>query len=243
MKNQFFLSHRRPLIIGICLFLLLTGVFFGYLSWQSKKIPPAPTPPPSAGCTGDADCSTGYECKSGICTEKEIIPPPSAGDETANWKTYQDTDYGFEIKYPSNWTTFEETPKTSVMGINIPTLKVTLSSPREGGNDIFQEHIVILASFLPIKASLNQASDFTLDQVKTVVKDLTIIASIDTTFLNLPARKVIITGKINEVNVKESLIFILNGNKSYAIICAAEATKYQNYLNIFNKIIETFKLI
>lgn len=42
--------------------------------------------------------------------EKEKLKPPaeaSGADETANWKTYTNTKYGYELKYPSDWT-FEE---------------------------------------------------------------------------------------------------------------------------------------
>lgn len=33
------------------------------------------------------------------------IPPVANPDPMANWKTYTDKDYGFEIKYPSDWHT------------------------------------------------------------------------------------------------------------------------------------------
>src|SRR4030042_5523068 len=29
--------------------------------------------------------------------------PTSTQDETADWQTYTDEEYGFEIKYPENW--------------------------------------------------------------------------------------------------------------------------------------------
>ena len=31
------------------------------------------------------------------------VPGKEAGDETANWKTYTNNQYGFKIKYPKDW--------------------------------------------------------------------------------------------------------------------------------------------
>ncbi len=41
--------------------------------------------------------------------EKYIERPPLVKDEIANWKTYTNEEYGFEIKYPKDWTTKEKT--------------------------------------------------------------------------------------------------------------------------------------
>lgn len=42
-----------------------------------------------------------------LCLQKNMLQPGtitlSPQDETTNWKTYRDDDFGFEIKYPPNW--------------------------------------------------------------------------------------------------------------------------------------------
>ncbi len=37
-------------------------------------------------------------------TPASSVVPSSTSDETANWKTYTNTKYGYIIKYPDNWT-------------------------------------------------------------------------------------------------------------------------------------------
>lgn len=45
----------------------------------------------------------------------EVVPTatPTPVDETANWKTYMNSKYGFEFKYPDNWTLSEENSSTA----------------------------------------------------------------------------------------------------------------------------------
>ena len=47
------------------------------------------------------------------------MPGKEAGDETANWKTYTNNQYGFKIKYPKDWDV-KDWPEA-----NVPTLSST----------------------------------------------------------------------------------------------------------------------
>lgn len=38
-----------------------------------------------------------------ISQTSQPTPDPSSSDETANWKTYRNENFGFEVKYPSEW--------------------------------------------------------------------------------------------------------------------------------------------
>jgi len=72
-----------------------------------------------------------------------ILKNSSVTDETANWKTYTNTKYGFSFKYPKEWesTKKEETKETSLgtMG-NELVLKVTFSDPSQKTNEITSQN-------------------------------------------------------------------------------------------------------
>ncbi|HLC94422.1 MAG TPA: hypothetical protein VJH96_02550 [Patescibacteria group bacterium] len=47
-------------------------------------------------------------------TSTPIDTRPTTTDETAGWKVYRNEEYGFEMKYPLNWTITKEGSETSV---------------------------------------------------------------------------------------------------------------------------------
>lgn len=83
--------NKKNLILASVLAIIFTSILIIF-SPSSKKIsPPSPTPSP-------------------ISTES--ISPSS--DPTADWKTYENNDYGFSIKYPANLT-IESTTKEKMV--------------------------------------------------------------------------------------------------------------------------------
>jgi|SRR3989344_787409 len=67
-------------------------------------------------------------------------PTPISQDETANWKTYSNSQYGFEIKYPPGWN-FETIPSHDAAGKVIATQSDFLFT------DLTTLHRVIVAPF------------------------------------------------------------------------------------------------
>lgn len=59
----------------------------------------------TANCQEDSDCYSRtfeeqYKCKDGQCT---FVGYSGREDEATEWKTYQNKEFGFEMKYPGNW--------------------------------------------------------------------------------------------------------------------------------------------
>jgi len=72
-------------IVLVVVIVILVGVV-GYFAFVKKSEPVVQQPTPIPTTT----------------QSKTPAPTPTPGDETANWKTYTNAEYGFEFKYPSN---------------------------------------------------------------------------------------------------------------------------------------------
>ena len=97
MNNQKSISLIAVILIIVGV-LVLTGVI---LAWQNQK-------EKLAVCTQDAKlCSDGsYVSRTGA--NCEFASCPEVKDETADWKTYTNTEYGLELKYPPTWKVQEK---------------------------------------------------------------------------------------------------------------------------------------
>jgi len=100
-------TNLKYILIVVVLAAIAGG---GILAYQYWWVPKHETTPPEVkniqkpvGCTqeakvcpdGSAVGRTGPNCEFAQC--------PNVKDETANWKTYRNEKYGFEVRYPSEW--------------------------------------------------------------------------------------------------------------------------------------------
>lgn len=72
--------------------------------------------------------------------QKNLLPP----DPTANWKTYENTDLGFYLKYPSNWDYEIKPNSTSPIlkkGIKETTIDFGITDTEGEGADAISPHI------------------------------------------------------------------------------------------------------
>ena len=90
------------LIIGILI--LLANVSFGFYLYKQQSLKQTACTMEAKVCPdGTSVGRSGPKCEFAPCTTTKNFPtPPPAGEPTANWKTYTNTQYGYTVKYPSN---------------------------------------------------------------------------------------------------------------------------------------------
>jgi hypothetical protein len=96
------------ILIGVIIILVVVG---GYFLWSQKSKPAVEQPVQTPTIT----------------QTDTTITTPTTNDKTANWKTYTNSKYGFEFKYPASFMGPEERSLLQSKGVNIdfsaPNLK------------------------------------------------------------------------------------------------------------------------
>lgn len=135
------MNHKT--ITGIVVAVLIAGaVYFIVNDQKNKKVEIRAR---QYATQEMCEASTGKHCVVGTCEGKKDTcpygfspwvpnpqsttqqptptPTPTPKDETANWKTYNNTEFSYEVKYPNNWEVSQTGTQVSFMVI--------------GGQDVF----------------------------------------------------------------------------------------------------------
>jgi hypothetical protein len=137
--------------------------------------------------------------------------------------------YGVRISYPSNWAKIEQ-------GLKGKTF-VMFKSPKEDPSDIISDSVGIALFDIP-KVELDQFMNGVMNNLKMKNPDLSVIESTPTKLAGKDAHKVVyyLRGK------KHMTIITRKENKAYQVMYVAEPAKYDTYLPIVQKMIDSFEI-
>lgn len=149
-----------------------------------------------------------------------------------DFQTYENLENKLSIRYPGSWTKNE--------GPN----GVMFISPKESSADNFQENIgITVQTLVNNTANLDQIAEASVEQLKKVITDFNLVDSTQINLGNIPAKQVVYTGKFGDFNIKWLQVIALENDKFYIITYTAEASNYNNSLNVLEEMLESFKKI
>jgi len=170
-------------------------------------------------------------------TQPSPLPSPSPLDETANWKTYKNKLFGYQIKYPQEW--FIQGPYGGQAGgecveglTDVALTEFSRSKLKDCG---------FIAEQLP-----PQEADITIWVQKEEYDDLSAILigqpKENITIAGIDAVKYPFTEKSEFPNIQATRIYFNHTGKGY-LIFIKQKDKLGNYDPFFDQILSTFQFL
>lgn len=151
--------------------------------------------------------------------------------------TYENFDYGFRIKFPRKWETWEDF-------IGDECITITFNSPdaeKSGASVIVgKRHSGDLRS-----VTLDQYTTLFLNNLKEApgYKNFSIIESNDTKLANNPAHRIVYTNDWGPGTFKNMVVYTIKDNALYLIQYTANTDYYLNYIGTAQEMIDSFEII
>jgi hypothetical protein len=179
-------------------------------------------------------------------TAEEENDAPSDSNTTAKApnsfvRDYENTDFGFNVEYPSTWSAFELNSK---FRDNVTYAAAILRAPLDNMSDKYTERININVQKL-------KSNNVTLDTYTSAILDayrnitgVKIIGSSPTTLAGQPAHKVAFTDDRipGQKLMKNQVWSITNNSKAYVITFSSEAPKYASYQPLVEDVLKSMKI-
>jgi len=181
----------------------------------------------------------------------EVPPEGTAEDETLNWKTYRNEEYGFEIKHPEDWT-IEEFSKGKISFLlppleefpNIQDIVIhvkILENPEELSTHQWLTNKINDGIIIP----LGEISDFTTDNIKG-------IKLIEVERIPIPVKDLTDAERIPEIDATREVCFmrlehesayVCRNNLVYNLAVATSEPFSQPPYLYFDKVLSTFRFL
>jgi hypothetical protein len=177
----------------------------------------------------------------------QIITMPSQGNNTTNtttisYLTYENPTYAIRIQYPSDWEKIE----FNQIGNSVNLVVIFRSLP-ENSLDIKLENLVIEVGNLPFKnIPLGEVIKANINNLKKSLTDFELNESTTITIAGgNRAHKIVYTYREEQENNEQAKIMqvlMIKSDKAYLITYTAEQRKYDSYLPIIEKMIDSLRI-
>ena len=168
-------------------------------------------------------------------TQTQALPTPKSTQTQALTSVYDNPVYGIRIAYPHDWTKQE-----GVLG----TMFVQFLSPWESDSDLVKENLVITWVDLSAQPmTLNEYTPLAISLLPQNFPDYQLIHSGETTLADRPAYEVVFTCKQGQSIIKGRMVWTVeNSKKAYMMLFLGEESKYTNYQEIVDQMIDSFEI-
>jgi eukaryotic-like serine/threonine-protein kinase len=163
-----------------------------------------------------------------------LLHPNSQALAQEQFLTYENSESGISILYPSNWEKLA----------NLDNF-VTFTAPPETDTRIYPAALGLKVQELSSQnIPLKEITKVQMSDLKKSNPDVNVLESTSTTIAGKPAHKIVFSAIDNEeVERKAMQIWTVIGNKAVLITYKADPDKFSSYLPTIERMIDSFKVI
>lgn len=141
------------------------------------------------------------------------------------------SDKGFSIRLPETWE-----QKEGFMGTTVMTL-----SPKETATDAFRENANVAVEAVPRGTTLPDYFSLSLGNMRKMMTDFKKHEEDEATLDGQPAKRVVYSFRVGEMNLKTLVYFTVRGKRAYVITATASPETFDDYRPQFEKITQTWR--
>lgn len=143
-----------------------------------------------------------------------------------------DSDVRPALDFPEDWTEGQAT------GIVL----LLATSPIEGGVDPFRENVNVVVEGYAEGRDFDQYVAGSLLSLSTALSGYSTIESDGAELAGRSARRVVYTGRLDNVTLYNLIYIVDGGNRAWTITCSATPESFDTWVDTFEGIVATFRL-
>ena len=163
------------------------------------------------------------------------------GAQNSASRSYSNPVFGINLEYPITWSAFE---LNSRFRDNVTFGIALLRAPLDNVSDKYAERINFNTQVFDSKNATLDAYTSSIVNAYANTSGVKVLESSATTLAGQPAHKVVITDdRLQPLKLKKMQVWsVFNNSKSYVVTFGAEESKYQDYLPLFQNILNSIKV-
>ena len=230
-------KNRKSLNILVLIAMLLAAAFLvnGY---AQCPVPASSTPEnasiASMSLSTSASDSTSLNTsnETTVASEKLESNAPTYENDTL---TYENSTYGFRMKYPSSWIMQEPDPNNMNIVVGFLAPGEDMKNPTD--------YVMVQVENLPVKPviTLDQYAQAVMTNLKKVYTNYQIISAKNRQISGLPGKELSYNMTSSDSNYRNLLAITLKDNKAYTITLVSLSDKYLQFESAANTIINSFE--
>ena len=172
---------------------------------------------------------------SSVSSSPSSSSPSSSSIKTAEqnvgeFMTWESSAYGLKINYPSNWQVEKGKKPSSTL--------VIFKTPQVNPSDTLFESVGISSYNIPTNKTLEQVMQEGINDLEKKHRDFTLIGIVPTVLAGRQAHRI-----VYDAGGKRFMgVVMIEKNKVCQVMYAAEPSKYDRYIPIVQKMLDSFEI-